>query len=86
MFSKEIIFNIVSCIEFLQERQVLHTTSPSCPECNASITEAAELLSGYSDEYLLRERYGRNGTTAFENIVSHIAEIYSEERENQPDL
>ncbi len=42
---------------------------------------SAELLSGYLDEYLWRERYGKNGTTAFENTLSHIAEIYSEGRE-----
>ncbi len=40
---------------------------------------SAELLSGYLDEYLWRERYGKNGPTAFENIISHIAEIYSED-------
>ncbi len=47
---------------------------------------SAELLSGYLDEYLWRERYEKNGPTAFENILSHIAEIYSEDRENQPNL
>ncbi len=46
---------------------------------------SAELLSGYLDD-LWRERYGKNGPTAFENIISHIAEIYSEDRENQPNL
>ncbi len=28
----------------------------------------------------------KNRLTAFENILSHIAEIYSEDRENQPNL
>ncbi len=28
----------------------------------------------------------KNGPTAFENILSHIAELYSEDRENQPNL
>ncbi len=43
---------------------------------------SAELLSGYLDEYLWRERYEKNGPTAFENILFHITEIYSEDREN----
>ncbi len=47
---------------------------------------STELLSGYLDEYLWRERYGKNGPTAFDNILLHIAEIYSEDQENQPNL
>ncbi len=43
-------------------------------------------VRGGADEYLWRERYGKNGPTAFENILPHIAEIYSEDRENQPNL
>ncbi len=42
---------------------------------------SAELLSGYLDEYLWRERYGKNGLAAFENILSLIAEIYPGDRE-----
>ncbi len=48
--------------------------------------EQKELPSGYLGEYLWRERYKRNGPAAFENILSHIAEIYPEDRVNQPGL
>ncbi len=90
MFYKEImeiVFNIASCIEFLRERQVIHTTND---QFSRNVTRAwqrkkiAELISGCLDEYLWRERYGRNGPAAFENILSHFAAIYFEGRENQP--
>ncbi len=98
MFSKEImeiISTTDSCIGFLRERRVLRTLPPLGPECNERATEekdsavngsSAELLSGYLDEYLWRERYGKNRPTAFENKLSHTAEIYPEDRKNQPDL
>ncbi len=87
----EIISTTDSCIGFLRERGVLQAIPPLCPEACLEEDQAvngssAELLSRYFDEYLWQERYGTNRPTAFENILSHIAENYSEDRENQPNL
>ncbi len=42
------------------------------------------LLVGYLEEYLWRERNGKDGPSAFESILRHIAEWYCENRENVP--
>ncbi len=64
----------------------MHALTALKPDGSKLRGSSAELLSGYLDEYLWRERYGRNGPTAFEKILSRIAEINSEDHENQPDL
>ncbi len=91
MFSKEIMEIISTAIHALcsSEKDGFFIR---CHQFAGNVTRAwqrkkvAALLSGYLDENLWREKNGRNGPAAFENILSHIAEIYSEDRENQPDL
>ncbi len=45
-----------------------------------------ELLASYLDEYLWRERNGKDGPSAFRSILRHIAEWYCENQENMPVL
>ncbi len=42
------------------------------------------LLAGYLEEYLWRERNRKNGPSAFQSILRHIAQWYCENRENVP--
>ncbi len=94
MFSKEIteiISTTDSSIGFLHSTNLVDPISHACTNRAEGrwkhVKRKLSAVNGSSAELLSRrERYGKNGPTAFENILSHIAEIYSKDRENQPNL